>query len=607
MKKTGFGKTAVPVGMNIPQRTEEEQLNFFEQCISCYSKAAQQTIEIKQYYNIAETTVCLTFAGESLVPYLAPALSHLRLPDQSTAEITIYIWDSKSTGVEMAPPPCEKNHYTDRGDIWGFNSERIKTAFHWSEFSVNVMDLETNTAMYWVKDPVHLPYWATSSPFRTIFHWWMEKNGCQLMHAAAVGTDDGAVLITAKGGAGKSTTAVSCLLDDFYYLSDDYLIVKKGPIPKVYSLYSTAKIGVKDKYRFPELKEHTAGHVDENQEKDVIFLYPAFSEKIKRELPIKTILMPSFQKDQVETTFSPVSFWRIYRAMSFTTMSQLPGVGTHTHNYFKELCNTVPSMTLNLGSDIKKVPLALRSFLKKPVYQLLESDSDVKKKKDVPLVSVIIPVYNGERFIEEAVENILSQNYPAVEIIIVNDGSTDNTDQIIRNLKTDVRYFNRQNRGPSAARNEGIKDASGKYIAFLDVDDLWPENNLSLLVHELEQNEESDIVRGHAQLFRDLENGETEYLGNPEESYKYYIGAGLYRSTVFSGVGLFDIELMFGEDTDWYNRAREKNISIKWLDEITLFVRRHGGNMTEGKNLVELNRLKTIKKAIDRKRDIKEK
>lgn len=599
--------TTIPVGMNIPQRTEEEQRHFFEQSMDCYKQAAEKTGEIKRYYDIGGTTVCLVFAGDSLIPYLTPALEHIRLSDSSTADATVHVWDSKSTGVDMIPPPCSKYHFTDRGDIWGFNSDRIKTAFHWSEYSVNVMDMETNTAVYWVKDPAHLPYWATSSPFRTIFNWWMEKNGGQLLHAAAVGTEDGAVLITAKGGAGKSTTAVSSLLDGMFYLADDYLIVKNKPVPTVYTLYSTAKIGVNDGHQFPELEPLSADHMEDDQEKDVIFLYPAFRDQIVKQLPVKTILMPNIQPDQEETTFSDISFWRIHRAMSFTTMSQLPGVDTHTQNFFKELCEAVPSMTLNLGSNINQVPKALRNHIENPTYNFSEKNThtDSQEEKDLPLVSVIVPVHNGEKFIEEAVDNILSQNYPALEIIIVNDGSTDHSGEIIKNLEIDIRYFDRHNAGPSVARNTGIKDASGKYVAFLDVDDLWPENNLHLLVQEMENNPQTEVVRGFAQLFRTREDGEKEYLGNPKESYRYYIGAALYRRSVFTKAGLFDPSLVFGEDTDWYNRSVEKNISTKWLEEITLFVRRHGENMTEGKTMAELNRFKTIKKAIDRKRNHK--
>jgi glycosyltransferase involved in cell wall biosynthesis len=260
-------------------------------------------------------------------------------------------------------------------------------------------------------------------------------------------------------------------------------------------------------------------------------------------------------------------------------------------------------LTLNLGNNIKKVPKALRNHLKDPEYNFIkDAEENIDEEKNLPLVSVIIPVYNGEKYIKEAVGNVLCQNYPNLEIIIINDGSTDNSGKIIENLDTDVRYFKRHNTGPSLARNAGIKNATGKYIAFLDVDDLWPENNLSHLVQELEDNPGIDVVRGFAQLFRDTEDGDKEYLGNPKESYRFYIGAALYRKSVFKKVGLFDPALVFGEDTDWYYRSVEKDISTKWLDEVTLFVRRHGENMTEGKSVVELNKLKTIKRAIDRKR-----
>jgi hypothetical protein len=144
--------------------------------------------------------------------------------------------------------------FTDRGDIWGFNSKRIKTAFHWSEYSVNVMDLKTNTGVYWVKTPKSFPYWVCSSPFRSMIQWWMEKNNAQLLHAASVGTKDGAVLITGKGGVGKSTTAISSLNAGLNYLGDDYVIVKKDPEPKVYSLYSTAKLNPGDLDKFPALR-----------------------------------------------------------------------------------------------------------------------------------------------------------------------------------------------------------------------------------------------------------------------------------------------------------------------------------------------------------------
>ncbi|MBE0641001.1 MAG: glycosyltransferase, partial [Bacteroidales bacterium] len=141
------------------------------------------------------------------------------------------------------------------------------------------------------------------------------------------------------------------------------------------------------------------------------------------------------------------------------------------------------------------------------------------------------------------------------------------------------------------------------YIAFLDVDDLWPEDNPHYLVREIRKDPLCLVVHGYAQLLQqDPETGAYDYAGNPGESFPGYIGAGLYRREAFQRVGLFDTMMRFGEDADWFKRASEMEIPLRKLEEVTLYVRRHGGNMTQGKDLVELNALKVFKKSLDRRR-----
>jgi len=586
--------------MNRQPKTEKEQMLFFGQFLEKYKNAAARTGSIRRYYSIAGTTVCLNFAGEAMLPFLTPALEHLRIPAAGKAEMTVHIWDTVSTSVHPPPPPCKHEDFTDRGDIWGFNSRRIKTAFHWSEYSVNVMDVDTAIAVYWVKDPGKLPYWVQSSPMRTIFHWWMEKNNGQLLHAAALGTDEDAVLITGKGGVGKSSTALACLIAGMKYLGDDYIIVKKDPEPVVFSLYNTAKLNMQDLSKYAALEKFAGQPLKKNQEKAVLFLYPGMKHQIVKQMPLRAILTPEIVHRK-ESRIRPVPFWNIQRAMSFTTMSQLPGVGSHTHAYISQLTASLPCFKIELGYQRENIPELIRDFAGNPKkFKQEKKPDDTQKNK--PLISVIMTVYNGEKFIREAIENIMNQKYPALEIIIVDDGSTDNTKRIIEQMPVDIRYFHQGNSGPAAARNWGIKDASGEYLAFLDVDDLWPENNLQMLLEEMERDKSADVVRGYAQLIRTGEDGKTEFIGNPKESFPDYIGAALYRKKVFEKVGLYDPTMYFGEDTDWFNRAREINIRIKRLNAVTLFVRRHGENMTEGKSLMELNAYKVIIKALHRKR-----
>jgi len=221
-------------------------------------------------------------------------------------------------------------------------------------------------------------------------------------------------------------------------------------------------------------------------------------------------------------------------------------------------------------------------------------------------VSVIVPVYNGENFLAQAIENLQQQNYQPLEIIVVDDGSTDGTAEIATQFKDQIRYVYQPNRGPSAARNRGIKMAAGDVIAFLDVDDLWPANKLALQLSSLAANPSVDIVQGLIQEMQPLFTSTTDDAPIFEETSRPYqfvnIGSAIYRKSVFDKVGLFDETLNYAEDVDLFHRAREQNIAKMVLDEVTLFYRKHKHNMTRGKNLVELGVLKAHKKCLDRRR-----
>lgn len=228
-----------------------------------------------------------------------------------------------------------------------------------------------------------------------------------------------------------------------------------------------------------------------------------------------------------------------------------------------------------------------------------------------PLVSVIIPVFNGERFLREAVQSVreavhvLHRKYSDVEIIIVDDGSTDETANVASSLPETVRYLHQANQGPAAARNRGIEHAQGSLIAFADADDLWPADKLELQLPYLIRDAKIEIVMGRIQqvLLSRTFDGQTRAEEFAEPAFSVNLGSAVIRKSVFERVGLFDETMRYSEDVDWFMRAREGGAEIVTIDAVTLFYRRHEQNMTRGKSTSELNVLKALKRSLDRRRD----
>jgi GT2 family glycosyltransferase len=591
--------------MDKARKTEQEQAAFFAQALQAAQQAERATDAITVRLDVAETRVDLVFAGDALARLILPALNHLRTESEAAAIATIHVWDSASTGVPMPPPPCPRGHFTDRGDIWGFVSDRYRTAFHWVEFSVNCFDRESGVGSFWVEKADGLPYWTKASPLRTMLHWILELQGVQLMHAAAVGTADGAVLITGKGGVGKSSTALSSLVHGLSYAADDYLAVRLEPEPVVYSLYSTAKLNAEDVSIYPALAEHVTNMSSMHGEKAVLHLYPVLAQQILRKMRLRAVLTPRVAA-QTDTQIVPADKQRLRRAAAFTTLSQLPYAGQQTQDFIVRMVDKLPGFEIMLGSDRRGNVAAIQNLLTQPDARLAQLAAEGRRSDehaDLPLVTVIIPVFNGARFLPDAIQNVLAQRYPNLEIIVVDDGSTEPLESAVSKLPVDVRLFRQENAGPAAARNRGIRDASGQFIAFLDVDDLWPEGSLHNLVRTLIANPELVVVHGHAQLLT-LDEATQVFNpeGNPAESFPYYIGAGLYRREAFQVIGLFDGSMWFAEDTDWYTRLRESGLKHERVAQVTLQVRRHGGNMTATKTPEELRAtsLHAFRKALQR-------
>jgi hypothetical protein len=585
---------------DIPAASEAEQRDYFDAVLERTLAAEARAGAITHRLDVAGVLVRLVFAGAMLDDVLMPALAHLCVADDPTVPVaaTLHVWDSAGSGIAMAPPPRGRDCFTERGDIWGLTSARTRIAWHWSDYSVALAQRDLASAIWWVGDAAELPYWSRASPLRTLFHWVMRWHGRHLLHAAAVGAEQGGVLITGAGGAGKSTAALACLAAGMRYVGDDYLIVALDPEPRAISLYATAKLNPDQLARFPMLRAALVNPTALAREKAVLRLFPAYDGQLARSMPLRAVLTPEIT-GQSQTGFAPAEAARLRHAASFTTITQLPHAGRASQLFIDRLVAALPALTLRLGTDLKAIPAAIADRLARP------RTAPAAAARHRPTLSVIIPVHNGAGFLAGAIASILAQDWEAPELIIVDDGSADEIETAAGALPIAARLFRQHNQGPAAARNVGIRNATGELIAFLDVDDLWPTGRLAAMWDILQRDPAIDVVQGHAQLFRMI-GDHMQYLGNPQEAFPWSIAAGVYRRTVFSRVGLFDPELRFSEDEDWFRRARECEIRIAWADMVTLLARRHDGNMTRGRSLVEVNRVRVLKKLLDRSRRVAE-
>jgi|SRR5579871_1279912 len=200
-----------------------------------------------------------------------------------------------------------------------------------------------------------------------------------------------------------------------------------------------------------------------------------------------------------------------------------------------------------------------------------------------PLVSVIIPTFNRAHFLPQTLESVFAQSYRPIEVIVVDNGSTDGTwDLLLRDWPQVVRMHQPQ-RGVSVARNTGIARSSGNFLAFLDSDNLWPEGGLKAAIALFEAQREVGYVLGRRIYF--LEPGhrvpvwaKPEWIGVPTADE----GAGvlIVRREAWVRVGGFNTELIAGEDTDWLMRAREVGIRMAQLPEVLVHARLHGDNLS---------------------------
>ena len=221
-------------------------------------------------------------------------------------------------------------------------------------------------------------------------------------------------------------------------------------------------------------------------------------------------------------------------------------------------------------------------------------------------ISCILPVFNGERFLAEAIVSVLDQGYRDMELIAVDDGSTDGTMDVLAGFGDQVRVLRQDHKGCAAARNLGLREATGSFIAFQDADDLWVPGKLEMQTSRFRARPELELCVGMIQNFWMDEVAEEgrAYAGQKfaEPIPGFLLAAMLAKKSLFDRVGGFNEECRRGSDTEWFLRAREAGAVEEAPRKMVARRRLHSGNMSRGDLAGRDTLLASMKASLDRRR-----
>ncbi len=529
---------------------------------------------IERDLRIADAALRLRFAGPALLDAFYGPIAHLEV-DSVEDPVTISLFDSATTGTEYPTVPWSRESLDPRGHVREPVGDGI-TAYHLVHFgAITLFDAASRTGFYWVESPNVIPWYELGSPLRQALHLTLPAENRHLVHAGAVGIGDKGVLIGGRSGSGKSTLTLACVEAGFGYAGDDYVLVTLDPRPVAHTLYTTAKVNPDGLDRLTTL----VGKAGLRRTVDKALLDLRGCVEILDSVPVVAVVMPRVRGGAVGALAAQPC-----RCVSRAQPEHHPP--------------DAPSKRRGPGDDEeaadRRPELPARARRRPAGRGRPRSGA---RAVSGPLVSVIVPVWNGERFLAEALDSILAQEYEPLEVIVVDDGSTDGSAAIAQ--ARDVRYYVQPNRGPGAARNTGVAAAQGELLAFLDQDDVYLPGKIARQVETLADRPEIGFVFTRIDVF--LEPGVERPAWLPADwlvapPIGYCPSTLMIRRDAFAAVGEFDTDYSAFSDGEWFVRARRAGVENVVLEDVAVRYRIHGSNQSNDRQTFVSEVLRSLRR-----------
>ena len=331
--------------------TKEAWLDYFSTSIvpDILLRKAEGRFHARQF-GIAGRNVRVFSATRSIAEEFSRSLRHLEVPSSEETDLDIHVWERNSQDSQAI-----RSFVSDEDVVHG--SDLI---FQFHHQCLSIYDRANSRAYFWINSLAELGDWHRAKPFRSIMHWFLSHHGLSMIHGAVVGTETGSVLITAKGGSGKTTTALTCFLEGMNYLSDDYVAIDCQK-QMAYSLFNSAMLTNDNLVRFPVFGSYVQNPGRPEGIKGLVYLYQFHPDRLRSRAPLKAILIPRIM-NTTRTTIVPTSRMNALMAIA-PTIRSLRNYEQEKLSAAKLLVEHVPCFELQLGSDIQGVASAVRSFI----------------------------------------------------------------------------------------------------------------------------------------------------------------------------------------------------------------------------------------------------
>jgi len=317
-----------------------------------YGRAAERGEEICHDLVIGPWRLRVMFASGRLACALTPPLTRLLADPASAALATIRVWDTASTGAQPPPIPVEVE-----GDA---RDDRFRVEYRTG--SISLFDCSARTGYIWFADPAQIDWYERAEPLRPAIHWALTTDRRYLAHASGVGDDRGAVVLTGKGGAGKTTTTLASIDAGLSFIGDNYVLLSlEGRQPVVHGIYGNAKVWPQTLQQLPGLKPYVKSWDVGPDEKLVLEIARHRPESLATGLPVRAVVVPEVVGGG-DARITPCSPAQAMLALAPTTVLQLPLTGFGLDG-MAELLRRVPTYRLELGRDVMGGPRLLSTLL----------------------------------------------------------------------------------------------------------------------------------------------------------------------------------------------------------------------------------------------------